>query len=319
MQPHRLVAPIVLLAAFAVPAKAATVLRVNGVEISAGQLAISTYKVTYDTPSLTGAGAKLTAVAVDQLVADVLLDDAARAAGMAISGKEFKQGIATLQAKLGGTKAYRDLLQQLGASEDELGALAQRRMLARRYVETTVAPKVTVSDAEARAYYESPENQVYHGEQILMRIILVNAPPGISAGEEAKARARIDEAERRIVAGEDFAKVASEVSDDMSRSRGGDTGWIGSEALPAQFLGRVWALQPGEMSEVMRGQFSFGLVQVVDKRPRGPFTFDEMKDQVITQLRKSKVDAAVAAVVASRRAGAQIEALTPEVAAALKQ
>ena len=60
------------------------------------------------------------------------------------------------------------------------------------------------------------------------------------------ARARIEEAERRVLAGEEFAAVAREVSDDMSKANGGDFGWIAPEVIPAQFLGRGWAIEPGE-------------------------------------------------------------------------
>ncbi|MFN9480767.1 MAG: peptidylprolyl isomerase, partial [Betaproteobacteria bacterium] len=44
------------------------------------------------------------------------------------------------------------------------------------------------------------------------------APPGADASAEKSARKKIDEAERRILAGEDFGKVAREVSDDMSKA-----------------------------------------------------------------------------------------------------
>jgi parvulin-like peptidyl-prolyl isomerase len=318
MRTTRTLAAATLALALAAPALADAVLKVNGVGVTSGQLAIAKFKVTDDAPALAGDGAAMTRKAVDLLVADVLLADAAREAGVTLTGKDLKKGIAAMQAKLGGRAAFADQLRKLGASDDELEELAERRMLAQRHVETAIASVVTVTENEARAHYETPENQVFHGEQIRLRAIFVNAPPGIGEKEEAKARARIDEAERRVLAGEDFAAVAREASDDMSKANGGDFGWIGSEAIPAQFLGRVWAIEPGELSEVLRGPFSFVLMQVLEKRPRGPFTFEERRDDVIAQLRKSKVEAAVASLVAGRRATAKVEGLTPEVAAALQ-
>jgi parvulin-like peptidyl-prolyl isomerase len=313
------VAIATLTLALAATALADAVLKVNGAAVTPGQLAIAKFKVTDDVPSLTGNEAAVTRKAVDLLVADFLLADAAREAGVTLSEKDLKKGIVAMQAKLGGKTAFADQLKNLGASNDELKELAERRMLAQRYVETAIAPAVTVTEDEARAYYETPENQVFHGEQIRLRVIFVNAPPGIGEKEEAKARARIDEAERRVLAGEDFDAVAREVSDDMSKANGGDFGWIGSEAIPAQFLGKVWAIQPGEVSDVLRGPFSFVLMQVLEKRPRGPFPFEERKDDVMTQLRKSKVETAVAALVGTRRATASVEGLTAETAAALQR
>lgn len=319
MRTHRLVLAGAFAGLLAAGATAAAVLKVNGVEVTPGQLAIAKFKAQYDKPSLTGDEAGTTKAAVDLLVSDFMLADAAREAGIALTDRDAKKGIAAMQARLGGKTAFRDQLRQLGASEDELREVAGRRMLGQRYVETAIAPRVTVTDEEARAFYETPENQVYHAEQLRLRMIFVNAPPGISAKEEAKARARIDEAERRILAGEEFGAVAREVSDDMSKANGGDFGWVGREAIPPQFLGKVWAIPAGEMSGVLRGQFGFALIDVMEKRARGPFTFDEMREQVIAQLRKSKVEAAVASAVATRRTAARVEGLTPETAAAAQR
>jgi len=93
---------------------------------------------------------------------------------------------------------------------------------------------------------------------------------------------------------------------------------VGGRAIPPKFLGKVWALEPGEMTEVLRGDFGYGILLVVDKRARGPYPFEEMQEQVTGQLRKSRIDAAVASLVATRRAAARVEGLTPETAAALK-
>ena len=288
-------------------ALADVVFKVNGVEATPGQLAIARYKVTDDAPSLAGDEAAVTRAAKDLLIADILLAEAAREAGLALSDKERKKGIVALQAKLGGKAAFADQLRKLGASDDDLEELAGRRMLAQRYVDTVVAPTVTVAEDEARAHYEIPENQVFHAEQLRLRVIFVDAPPGLDEKEEGKARARIEEAERRVLAGEEFAAVAREVSDDMSKAAGGDFGWVAAEVIPAQFLGRVWALEAGDMSGVLRGQYSYALMQVLEKRPRGAYTFDEMKDEVTARLRQEKLEAAVAARVASRRKVATVE------------
>jgi parvulin-like peptidyl-prolyl isomerase len=281
-------------------------LEVNGVRVSAGQVAIARHSVLNDDFALAGDEAALARKAKERLIADILLADAARENGIELREKELRQGIVALQARLGGKSAFADQLKKLGASQDELEEVARRRMLAERYVDEAVAPKVTVSEAEARAHYEIPENQIYHAEQLRLRAIFVNAPPEGAGKDDEKARSRIEEAERRVLAGEEFAKVAREMSDDMSKGNGGDFGWVAPEVIPAQFLGRVWALEPGEISEVLRGTYSYVLVQVLEKRPRGPYTFDEMQSDVTRELREQRLEAAVAEFVANRRRSATI-------------
>jgi parvulin-like peptidyl-prolyl isomerase len=318
MRLHRIIVVTALVCGLAAPAFADAVLKVNTVEITSGQLAIAKYKVTRDSDSLAGNDGAATKAAVDMLVADVLLSDAAREAGISLSDKDVKKAIAALQERLGGKSAVKDGLAKLGATEDELKAVGSRHMLAQRYVAAKVAPTVTVTEAEAKAYYEQPENQIQHSAQLNLRMIFVNAPPGISEKDDAKAKARIEEAERRIVAGEEFGAVARDLSDDMSKEKGGELGWMGLQAIPPQYLGKVWAVEPGATSDVVRGKFGYVLVQVVAKRERGVTPFDDVRDQVMAQLTKSKVDSAAAAVVATRRGTAKVEGLTPETAAAVK-
>ena len=300
----------VLLAPMVVPPlHADAAFKVDGVAVTPGQLAIARFKVTYDAPSLIGDEAAAARKAKDRILSDILLAQAARESGLELSEKEVKRGILAIQATLGGKAAFTDQLKALGASNDELEAVARRRMLAQRYIDTKISPLVTVTEDQARAHYEIPENQVYHGEQLRVRAIFVNAPPGEDEKAEAKARARIEEAERRVLAGEEFAAVARDVSDDMSKADGGNFGWVAPEVIPPQFLGRVWAIEAGEMSGVLRGQYSFVLIQVLEKRPRGPYSFDEMKSDVTAQLRKAKLDEAVAELVASRRKNATVEGM----------
>lgn len=299
-----LLAPIV-----APPLHADAAFKVNGIAVTPGQLAIARFKVTYDAPSLIGDEAAVARKAKDRILADILLAEAARESGLELSEKELKKGIVAIQATLGGKAAFAEQLKALGASNDELEAVARRRMLAQRYIDTKISPTVSVTEDQARAHYEIAENQVYHAEQLRVRAIFVNAPPGEDEKAEAKARARIEEAERRVQAGEEFAAVARDVSDDMSKADGGDFGWVAPEVIPPQFLGRVWAIEAGEMSGVLRGQYSFVLIQVLEKRPRGPYSFDEMKSDVTAQLRKAKLDEAVAELVASRRKNATVEGM----------
>lgn len=319
MRRHTLVPLATMTLALFAPALFAAVLKVNSVEISAGQLAIAKYKLSIEQPSLADDPAALNRAAVDLLVADVLLADAARESGISVSDKELKNEITSLQARLGGKSVNKDQLQALGASQQELDALATRRIAARRYVAANLAPSATVTEAEARAFHEQPENQVFHPEQVHLRMIFVNALPGGSERENRKALEKIEEAERRVRAGDDFAKVAKEMSDDMSKGNGGDFGWIGMDAIPPRFREAIWSLEPGAVSGVLRGDFGFGIFQLVEKRAAGSASFEEMRPKIEEQIRRNKSDAAAAELVKTRRAAARIEGLTPEMAAAVSR
>ena len=94
-----------------------------------------------------------------------------------------------------------------------------------------------------------------------------NAGPTPAPRDDAQALARIKEAQQKLAAGEDFAKVALEYSDDGSASSGGDLGWFGRGQMVGEFENTAFRLDPGKTSEPVKTQFGYHLIQVLEKDP----------------------------------------------------
>ncbi len=306
-------------AVLSAPAMAQPALKIDATTVSAGQIAVAKYKVTFDNPALTDEAA-ITKAAVEQIVADAMLADAARAAGLSVTPKQVNNGLEAVKAQLGGRSAYQDLLKKLGATEDDVVQLATRRQLAKLYVAKKIEPSVKASEADAKAYYEAHQQDFRHFDQAKVRGVFVSAPPGTGAGADASAKKRAEEAHRRILAGEEFGKVAHELSDDMSKVNGGELGWLDKSfltSIAAQLGADTTKLEAGDTSDVLRGKFGYWVIQVQETRPAGPVPYDEVRDVVNRKYREAKVDEAVAATVKEGRAKAAIEALDPALKAAL--
>lgn len=98
------------------------------------------------------------------------------------------------------------------------------------------------------------------GEQVRARHILVE--------EEEAARAALE----RIRQGEDFAAVAQEVTIDTStREEGGDLGWIARGIMVDEFEAAAFALQPGQVSELVQTDYGFHIIKVEERDPNRPF------------------------------------------------
>ncbi len=320
MDARRAVTAVAVAAFLAGGASAQVVLKVNSTPVTAGQLAVAKYKATSDTPALAEDAAAATRAAVDLLITNVLLADAGREAGLSVTKKQVNQGLETIKAQLGGRAAAKELLKQIGATEEDVLQAATWRRLAELFVSERLVLSVTVSDDEAKAYYDSHADEFHHFAQAKIRGVFVSAPPGITEKADADAKARATEAERRILAGEDFAKVARDLSDDMSKANGGELGWMDAgyvASLASQFGADFSAQEAGDTSTVLRGKFGYWVIQLVARRPAGSPPFDEIKDVITKKLHESKVNEAVAATVRERRAAATIEGLDPAVKAVL--
>jgi peptidyl-prolyl cis-trans isomerase C len=162
-----------------------------------------------------------------------------------------------------------------------------------------------VSDADIEQYYRSNQSQF---EQVRARHILIRAEADQedSAGAEAekKRAAKREEARKkaesllaRIRAGEDFAKLASEFSEDPgSKSKGGDLDYFSRGQMVPEFEAAAFALKPGEVSQLVETQFGFHIIKVEDRRiaPLDQST----RQQIVAALKQKKFQEQLDQIVA---------------------
>ncbi|MDB5569100.1 MAG: peptidylprolyl isomerase [Hyphomicrobiales bacterium] len=147
---------------------------------------------------------------------------------------------------------------------------------------TTEAAVREVYDNAAKAQPPEPEINARH--------ILVET--------EDKAR----QALRRVRAGEDFAKVADEMSRDPG-SKGGDLGWFSKDRMVPEFGEAAFKLKKGEISEPVKSQFGWHVIKLEDRRERSFPKLEEVREQVERYV----VQKAQSEAVLALRNGAKIE------------
>jgi peptidyl-prolyl cis-trans isomerase SurA len=145
-----------------------------------------------------------------------------------------------------------------------------------------VASKVRVDESEVRAaYHEDYKDQPSGGEEVRLRHLLV---PFSNESADAKraACATAERARARLVAGESFELVASQVTERLPGSA--DLGWIHEGRLAAWMTGTVGGAQPGVVTDVIKTDFGCNVLQVVDRRPYQRKSYEEVRDQIHQRL-----------------------------------
>ena len=150
---------------------------------------------------------------------------------------------------------------------------------------TDAAIKVTY-DEEIKK--QKPETEI-HARHIL-----------VATEDEAKA------ALKRLMGGEDFEKIAKDLSKDPA-SEGGDLGWFTKDRMVPEFADAAFKLEVGQVSDPVKSPFGWHIIEILDKREKTPPTFDQVKDQVSRYV----VQKAQIAYVADLRKNAKIELTEP--------
>jgi peptidyl-prolyl cis-trans isomerase C len=128
------------------------------------------------------------------------------------------------------------------------------------------AAKVADTDKAQHAAYDAAAKAQPPEEEIHARHILLPT--------EAAAKAAL----ARVKAGEDFAKVATELSKDPG-GKGGDLGWFTKDRMVPEFAEAAFKLKPGEISEPVKTQFGWHIIQVEGTRMKTFPPFDQVKEQ----------------------------------------
>lgn len=141
--------------------------------------------------------------------------------------------------------------------------------------------------------------------------ILIKVPINATDEEKKAKRAQIESVKAKLKAGEKFADLAKQYSEDTNTAaNGGDVGFFarGSTVVP-EFDTAAFSLKPGETSDIITTQIGYHLIQVTDQKPARMVPFDEVKDKIEQALRQQKGNEAVRSYIAKLRTSAKIETL----------
>ena len=297
---------------------AAPVLVVNGDKIGRAEMLVAEHGFEAQAPANLDKTEMMKHVA-DQLVAQALLAQAAREAGIAVSDEEAAKSLTAKREALGDKDAaFEKAMKDQGITDADLLRIERDTLLVRKYIQEKLAPTVKVSAAEAKAFYDANPKEFVHPEQFKLRMMVFKIPSGIDGASLGAARERADKALSRVKAGQEFAAVASDVSDDTgSRAYGGLVGWVQKGLLNPDLAGTVTSLKAGETSGVVRGKDAFYVLHVDEIRGPGTYAYSEVEARLPQVLQQRKLRKALSELLQTRRASASIEALDPELKAAV--
>jgi parvulin-like peptidyl-prolyl isomerase len=153
---------------------------------------------------------------------------------------------------------------------------------------------ISVTEEEAREYYHGHRRQYVPEEKVhIVQIVL---------RDREKARNILN----RLKRGEDFGKVAREVSIGPEAIRGGDLGFVSRGIMPEAIDSVIFSLPSGTISQVIKSPYGYHILRIVEKE-QGKKEFSDIKERIIWDIRKQKEEQAYVPWLSSLQSRAVIK------------
>ncbi|WP_217474346.1 SurA N-terminal domain-containing protein [Stutzerimonas stutzeri] len=213
-------------------------------------------------------------------------------------------------------------------TDEQIEAFARLEQQTRDFATVTVAADtaaIEVSDDEAREFYEQNTDRFRSPEQVVLEYVELNKESFFDQVEvsdeaikelyqqrianlaeqrraahilieaddanDADAKAKIEAIAKRLAAGEDFAAVAKDVSEDPgSANEGGDLGFAGPGVYDPAFEKALYALDKGQVSAPVRSEFGWHLIKLLDVQSPEVPTLESIKPELVRELKAQQVE-----------------------------
>jgi peptidyl-prolyl cis-trans isomerase D len=195
------------------------------------------------------------------------------------TANQFRAGIQPTDAELNA---------QFSAHPDTYKMPEKRRVRYLSIDAEALRSKMVATDPEIEARYKDNLSTYSTPEQIRASHILFKT----EGKDEAAVKKLAETVLAKVKAGGDFAALAKQYSDDdQSKKNGGDLDYFGRGIMVKEFDEAAWALQPGQISDLVKSQFGFHIIKVVDKKAATTKTLAEVRPQLEDQIKLEKAQA----------------------------
>jgi peptidyl-prolyl cis-trans isomerase D len=145
------------------------------------------------------------------------------------------------------------------------------------------------TDQEIAQYYQSHQKDYQVPDEVKVRHILIQVAPNADAKTDAAAKQKAEDVLKQLKAGGNFAELATKYSDDPgSKTQGGDLGMIQRGVTVPAFENVAFSLKPGQLSDVVKTQFGYHILQVEGKDIAHLKPLDEVRAQILATLTREK-------------------------------
>jgi peptidyl-prolyl cis-trans isomerase SurA len=247
---------------------------------------------------------------------EMLLVQLGKEKGYHLSDDQFKNWLDNLRKtqNLTDDQKFQQALTSEGMTVDDLRRNVEKSFLVQQVQRDEVGSKLQITEEEARQYYQAHKEEFAEPATVTLREILIEVPTttvggkaGVNVGQEDEVAKQAAEIRKRIAAGEDFAKLAAEVSTSPSKTTGGIVGPINVSDVSATLQQLLQKMKPGDVTEPLRTAKGFQILKLEAIKPASIQPFDSVRDLVSDKVHDDRQDKEVRKFIARVRGQAIIQ------------
>lgn len=268
--------------------------------------------------------AEITPELILEAVDELLLVQRGRELNYALGDEQFNDILDNIKKSnnLTDDAQFQAALTQEGMTLADLRRNLERSMMVSQVQRNEVVDKISVTEDEARAYYEAHRAEFTTPSEVTLREILIDVPEserGVNVAQDDEARRRAEEVRTRLLNGEPFARLAAEFSASPSKANGGLVGPLRSEELAPQLQELLDGLKVGDISAVLRTERGYQLLKLEARTETQVRTFEEARSAINQRVIETKRRAALQTYLDGLRAQASITWRNEELERAYEQ
>jgi peptidyl-prolyl cis-trans isomerase C len=230
---------------------------------------------------------------LDEFIRRILLWNEAVALGIDVDDSTTQSIFSEFEQSMGGKEVLEQRLKEANIERGNLIQSIRRDLIIRRYLETHFFEEAAVDESQVLTYYNENKDRFSSPDSVRARHILLQIQPGDDDATRQDKRERIEEILQQAKSGSDFAQLAQQHSEGPSNVRGGDLGFFRRGTMVQPFDSVAFALEIGEISGVVETRFGYHIIKVEEKKDGQSLEFEEIKENLLAQMRQQKLANAV--------------------------
>jgi parvulin-like peptidyl-prolyl isomerase len=250
-------------------------------------------------------------IVLEDIVIEKLLTK--RSAETKVSDEDIKAQWDRIQGNFGSEEELKKQIEAAGETIDKVKKGLREHLAEEHWLDDQIKDKANVTDADAEDFYKKNPEQFKEPEQVRASHILVkveeDAKPEVVAEKQKAAQTIAD----RVKKGENFGKLAEELSEDPSAKQNkGDLNFFTKEKMVPEFANAAFAMKKDEISAPVRSQFGFHIIKVTDRKDAETVSLEKAKPQLLAYLKQQKKQSEIQKVVEDIRAKADVKINLPD-------